>query len=169
MKFDLGPRNAEFGTFNNRAEKHGDERVKAIDLPVKMAITLKELDVLVPMQEGKLSTIMYAGKKKNLTTHVLSPMFLNRKPENISIEITDKEVENKALTINECSVKDPKLTFEEGGNIYVEFKVQISKISIADLDRIILGVENKTKKFQCWANEPELAFNEGENDTGGDE
>ena len=169
MKFDVGPRNAEFGIFNNRAEKHGAEKVKAMDLPVRIQITLKELDVLVPMQVGKLSTFLYNGKAKNLTTHVLSPMHLHRKPENITVEILDKEVEEKMLVLNDCKIKDPVLTFEEKGVVYMSFKVQVSDIDVKDLERVVTGVENKTKRFQCWSNQPELALVPGENDGGEDE
>ena len=158
MKFDIGPRNAEFGTFNNRAENHGDDKVKAIDLPVKIAITLKELDTIVPLQTGKFSATIY-DKKKNLQTFVLSPMYIARKPEKITIEIADHETdEKKLLVIKETRIKDPAITFEDKGVMYLTFKVQMSKISLKDLERIIEGVENKTRKFQCWAEAPELPF-----------
>jgi hypothetical protein len=171
MKFNLGPRNAEFGTFNNRAENHGDAKVKAIDLPVKIAITMKELDMIVPLQTGKFSEVIY-DKKKNLQTFVLSPMYVSRKPEKIAIQIWDHETDDKkVLVVKDTKVKDPTIVFEDKGVMYLTFKVQISSVSTKDLDRIIDNIENKTRKFKCIAEAPELPFGEddGEDGEGSDE
>ena len=162
MKFNLGPRNAEFGTFNNRAENHGDAKVKAIDLPVKIAITQRELDMIIPLQTGKFSETIY-DKKKNLQTFVLSPMYVNRKPEKIAIQIWDHETDDKKiLVIKDTKIKDPTISFEDKAVMYLTFKVQVSNISLKDLDRIIENCENKTRKFKCIAEAPELPFGEDE-------
>lgn len=163
MKFDVGPRQAEFGVFNNRAEKHGQEKVKALDLPFKIAITMKELDVIVPLQTGKFSEMMY-DKKKNLQTFVLSPLAVNRKPENIEVEIYDIEARANAkpLTLKECKIKDPVLTFEEKGIVFLSGKIQVSAVEVKDVERIIEGVENKARKMQFWATQPELPMGQEE-------
>jgi hypothetical protein len=108
MKFDVGPREAAFGTFNNRSENHGDEKKKAIDLPFEIGVTMRELDIIVPMQSGKISEVLY-DKKKNLQTFVLSPMYVNRKPEHITIEIHDIEARANAKPLVSRSRTSPPM------------------------------------------------------------
>lgn len=169
MKFDVGPRQAEFGVFNNRAEKHGQDKVKALDLPFKIGVTMKELDVIIPLQNGKFSEMIF-DKKKNLQTFVLSPLVVNRKPENISVEIYDIEARANAkpLVLKECKIKDPVLTFEDKGTVYLSGKIQVSNVAVKDVERIIEGVENKTRKMQFWANSPELPLDQQDDEKGKD-
>lgn len=164
MKFDVGPREAEFGIYNNRAENHGKEKVKALDLPFTICVTLKELDQIAPCQTGKLSELLYDGKK-NLQTFCLSPMAINRKPENISVEIFDIEARANAkpLRFEGCKIKDPVIHLaEKAKDTYMTGKLQISDIDPDDVIRIIENVEGKKRKMQFWMVAPSLPLTEAE-------
>lgn len=172
MKFKLGKRLAEFGKFNNRLESHGAEKVKAIDLPVSVAINTRDLDMLVPCQGVKFSDAIYEkrGKKHYLRTFVLSPLPVHRKPENLDVTIWDQELdEKKKIDFAGAKLKDPKVTFEDEGVMRLEFTLQLSKVSTDTLSRIVDNVEAKTRHIQIDAKQSELFDTENDKDEDEDE
>lgn len=164
MKFDIGPREAAFGTFNNRAEFNGDDRVKAIDLPVTTGLSMKELDMVIPTQGQKASEFLFDAKGNPLT-FVLWPLKVNRKPENVSAEIAYGEGRKKKFTIGECRVKDPTIELDDKNRPQLKFKLQISNVSTKDLDTIVDNIENGTCRIKLRSKAPELPL-EPEEGTG---
>jgi hypothetical protein len=170
VKFDLSKRATEFGGFNNRWEKNGPEqKTKAIDLPFRVQVKPKELDMIVPAQGVKLSTFLFGSdlRKPQLQCPLLSPLPVQRKPEHIALTIYDDGVDKrKKLTFTDCKVKDPTLEFEDA-TIFLSGKFQLHPGP--HLQRINDNVENKTLQMECEATQPEL-FDEqqDEDDEGGE-
>lgn len=171
MKYNFKLRPAEFGGFNNRWENMGSggEKRKAIDLPVRVKLRPRELDVLAPMgsrESVKLSEFMYGPdpKKPQLQTTLLSPMKIFRHPENIKAIIYDNELDKRrSMTFEDCSVKDPSVEYEDDGP-YLSFKLQIHP-TWEQFQRVAENVEMKTRNFECYAMKPEL-FDEPEEEGG---
>lgn len=167
MKFDLSMRAAEFGGFNNRWERNGPEqKTKAIDLPFRVQVKPRELDMLVPAQGTKLSTFLFGSnlRKPQLQCPLLSPLPVRRKPEHIALTIYDDGIDKrKKLTFTDCKVKDPTLEFEDT-TIFLVGKFQIHPGP--HLQRINDNIENKTLQMECEATQPELFDNEDEDDEG---
>lgn len=163
MKFDFTKRPAEFGGFNNRWENMGagGEKRKAIDLPARWQVKIgKELDMVVPTGVPgavKFSNFLYGPnlRKPCLTTHVLGPMKVHRKPEHIKLTVQDYELDaRKQMTFEDVSVKDPVLEYEED-KVYLSCKFQIHP-TIEQFARLAENVETKTRNFECYSTQPEL-------------
>lgn len=164
MKYDFSRRPCEFGIFNNRRETHGDEKVKAIDLPMRFQVKPRELDMLSPTQGIKLSEFMYGKnlRKPQLQTHLLSPLYIYRHPEHISLTIYDDGIDKrKFLKFDDVSIKGPYLEFDADGVCFLVCKAQIHPDE--KLDRIGRNVECQTREFECTATQPEL-FDQEEDD-----
>jgi hypothetical protein len=170
MKFDFDRRQGEFGTFKNRWEKpeeQGAKKKKTIDLPVRIPLRPKELDMLVPpgADGQKLSRFMYGEnlRKPQLQTHLLSPMLVHRKPENISFTIYDvPNDKRKSMTFEQVLIKDPKLDFQDT-TPYLSFVAKIQPTWEQFL-RIGENVENCTCDFDCFATAPELFDKPGDDE-----
>lgn len=169
MRFDFKKRPAEFGVFKNRREKDtGDEepgKLKAIDLPVRLQLKPKELDMLVPTQGVPLSQFLFGDdmRKPALQTTLLSPMKVYRAPEHLKISIYDDRVDKrKVMTFPDCRVENPHLEFDET-KVYLCFKVEIHPGN--QLQRISDNVEGQVCDFECKATQPEL-FDSADDDEG---
>lgn len=173
MKFDFRRRPAEFGAFNNRLENSGpDNKVKAIDLPVRLQVKPKELDMLIPTQGVKTSTFLFGDdlRRPVVQTPLLSPLKVYRHPEHVSVTIYDDTVDKrKKLTFQDVSIKDPTLEIESDGVVFLLFKAQIHPG--ANLQRISDNIEGKVRDFECKASQPELfdEEDEGEEEDEGDQ
>ena len=168
MKFDFKKRPAEFGVFKNRREKDTgtDEpgKLKAIDLPVRLQIKPKELDMLVPTNGVPLSQFLFGEdlRKPALQTPLLSPMKVFRAPEHLKISIYDDTVDKrKVLTFADCRVENPHLEFDET-KVFLCFKVEIHPGN--QLQRVSDNVEGQIREFECKAMEPELFDNYEDDD-----
>ena len=173
MKFDFKKRPAEFGVFKNRREKDTgtDEpgKLKAIDLPVRVQIKPKELDMLVPTNGVPLSQFLFGDdmRKPALQTPLLSPMKVFRAPEHLKISIYDSKVDKRmVLTFTDCRVETPHLEFDET-KVFLCFKVEIHPGN--QLQRVSDNVEGQVCDFECKAMEPELFDTNADDDQEGGE
>lgn len=173
MKFDLKRRAAEFGVFRNRREKEEDNKevnkLKAIDLPVRVPIKPKELDMLVPTQGVKLSEFLFGPdlRKPALQCPLLSPIKVYRKPEHLKISIYDDAVDKrKVMTFTDCRVENPQIEYDED-TVFLTFKVEIHPGSL--LQRISDNVESQVRDFECKAMQPELFEQQDDDDDDGQE
>lgn len=165
MKFDFAKRIAEFGVFNNRRENHGEEKVKAIDLPMRFQVTPKELDMLVPCQGVRFSEFIYGAnlKKPKLQTYLLSPMGVVRKPEHVTMIIHDNDVDKRrSMKFEDVTIKGLQLEFEEDGVIFCSCKAQIHPGDL--FTRVSDNVEAQSRQFSCEASQLELMPEPGEDD-----
>lgn len=169
MKWKFKKRKGQFGTFNNRNENHGpDDKVKAIDLPVRHPITPRELDMLVPVEEGgvPLSQFLFGSdlRKPHLQTFVLFPIKVYRKPEHVKLTIFDKG--SKGIAFDEVKVKDPVVSIDLDDKMEIAYKLQFHPGH--HLQRISDSIEEKVCEFQCEATQEEL-FGRSDEDEGGEE
>lgn len=160
MKFDIKRRKAEFGVFRNRREKDTDDKeadkLKAIDLPVRVQIKPKELDMLVPTQGVALSEFLFGDdlRKPTLQCPLLFPIKVFRKPEHLKIQIFDDEIDKrKVMTFTDCRLEKPEIEYVDG-NLFLSFKIEIHPGN--QLQRISDNVESQIRDFECKALQPEL-------------
>lgn len=174
MKFDLKRRPAEFGVFRNRREKEKDgtetNKLKAIDLPVRLPLKPRELDMLVPTQGIPLSQFLFGDdlRKPSLQCPLLSPIKVYRKPEHLKISIYDDGIDKrKVMTFSDCRVENPEIEYDED-SVFLSFKVEIHPGNL--LQRISDNVESQTCDFECKATQPELfdKDDDEENEAGDD-
>lgn len=165
MKFSFDRRACEFGGFNNRWEKNGpDVKVKAIDLPFRLPLKPKELDMLIPANGIKLSHFLFGTnlRKPELQTNVLPHLKIARKPQ-IKATIFDSPTDKrKQLALAECTVKEPTVEIEQDGGLFLVGKLQFHPGN--QLQRINDNVENHTLDFECQETAPELFDTEEEED-----
>lgn len=173
MKFDLKRRKAEFGVFRNRREKDAGatevNKLKAIDLPVRVQIKPKELDMLVPTQGVPLSEFLFGDdlRKPALQCHLLFPLKVFRKPEHLKIQIFDDAIDKrKQMTFADCRVENPQIE-HDGDALFLTFKVEIHPGNL--LQRISDNVESQACDFECKATQPELFEKADEGDGEGED
>lgn len=167
MKYDFVRRQGEFGTFNNRRERHGEEKVKAIDLPVTFPIKPKELDMVSPTQGVKLSKFLFGDnlRKPQLQTHLLSPLHIHRKPEHISLTIyDDPRDKRRGMTFKDVKVKDPVIVLDDNNDPSIVCKFQFEPGE--NLQRLSDRVECQILDFECFAEQPELFDKKDEDEEG---
>jgi len=174
VKYDFKRRPAEFGVFRNRREKDGKgdtetNKLKAIDLPVRIQIKPRELDMLVPTQGIPLSQFLFGDdlRKPSLQCPLLSPIKVYRKPEHLKISIYDDGVDKrKVMTFTDCRVENPEIEYDED-SVFLTFKVEIHPGNL--LQRISDNVESQIRDFECRATQPELfdTRDEEEEEAGG--
>lgn len=111
-KFQIALREAHVGKINARLEKHGDENMPATDIPVTFRGTKRDLDMLVPLQEGKFSDLIYSKDGHCLIPH-LSPLTVHRKPEGLDIQIFDQATK-KSTPLRFTEAKAKSITIELG-------------------------------------------------------
>jgi hypothetical protein len=163
-KFKFRKRQGQFEAFNNRLERHGpEERVKAIDLPVRHGITPRELDMLVPAQGVPLSQFLFGDnlRKPELQTPVLFPLKVYRKPEHILFTVYDGKGK-KGLTFDDVKVKDPVVTIDLDENMQISYKLQFHPGH--HLQRISDSVEGRICEFEVEAQQEELFGQASEED-----
>lgn len=92
MNFKFGKRKAQFGkpNFNYKNDKKTTDRLRWLKQPVKHKVTLKELDMLIPVEEGRVKTSEFLYDKKGTrSVHVLPEIPIDRFPESLSFSIFD--------------------------------------------------------------------------------
>ena len=169
MKFRFRRRQGKFGVWNNRMEHHGpEEKVKAIDLPVRHSIRPAELDMLVPAQGVPLSTFLFGENKRKpeLQTPVLFPLKVYRKPEHVLLTIYDGNGKGKGLVFDDVKVKDPVITIDLDENMEISYKLQLHPNK--HLQRISDNVEEHVCEFEVEAQQEELFGQPEEEDAEGE-
>ena len=104
MNFKFPKRKAQFGkpnfNYKNLANK---DRLRWITVPIEHKVTLKEVDMILPLNKGKMSDVLY-DKDGNRNTHVLPVIPVDRSPETIAISFFDRpdadgiDIENGKVT-----------------------------------------------------------------------
>lgn len=158
MKFTFGKRLVAFGVFNNRREKNGpDETAKAIDLPFRLPLKPREVDMLVPSNGVPLSQFLWGAnlRKPELQTNVLPHIKVARKPEHLEVTIYDNQADKrKCLKFEEVKCKDPTIEIEQDGAAVLVGKLQIHPNT--HLQRIADKVEDQTLECEIKSTAPEL-------------
>jgi hypothetical protein len=90
MNFKFGKRKAQFGkpNFNYKNEKTKNERLRWLTVPIEHKITLKEFDMVAPLNVGTLSSVLY-DKAGNRNSHVVLEIPIDRNPETLAISFFD--------------------------------------------------------------------------------
>jgi hypothetical protein len=166
-KFNFSRRAVVVGTFNNRFENHGDDRVKAIDLPLEFPISISEIDMVCPAQGVKLSEFLYGVRPKGARgwkpvrqTHLLSPVRVHRKPEHIELTFYVSKFVKKGRAFFDVSIKDPVIELLET-EAFVTCKAQLHPANGAELAWVAESLEGQEVQFECHSTQPEL-FDEPE-------
>lgn len=158
MKFNFGKRLVAFGVFNNRREKNGpEETAKAIDLPFRLPLKPREVDMLVPTNGIPLSQFLWGEnlRKPELQTNVLPHIKVARKPEHLKVTIYDNATDKrKCLQFDEVKCKDPLIEIEQDGAATLTGKLQIHPN--AHLQRIADKVEAQTLECEIKSTQDEL-------------
>lgn len=125
MKFKIQQRNGQFGRANFRHEKHGNENVPACDLKVTCKGGKREFDMLFPLQEGKLSEVIW-DEKGNLQVPYMSPLKNHRTPENVTFTVQDQPTKPKdVLEFEGTRIKVVEVSLHEKRNIDITLTIQL--------------------------------------------
>lgn len=178
MKFVFSRRLAKIGVLNTRNEKHGKEKkVPAGDITIRFPLKIEELDTVVITNPDmpKFSEVMF-DEKGNLLTNMISPLKINRKPENLYVVIFDKELPggasraakkgrksqksngiDPARALEFEPVKGTNVTLElgSGPNIVLSFTIQLHPsdsdwarlVKIMEQDREVLIDQKQEEMF----------------------
>lgn len=124
MKFKVSRRLGHFLHLNVRNERHGDEKVPAADIKIEFPGTKRDLDMLLPLQDGKMSDVLY-DDKGNLMTPYLSPLKVFRKPENVTMRIWDRTSEKDFLEFEGTTIKGIEMDLNDKRNLLVRLTIQV--------------------------------------------
>lgn len=125
MKFKVNEREGTFGKFNPRNERHGKEHVPAGDIVVTFNGGKRDLDMLFPMAEGKLSKTVWTEKGE------LNAPFMKlgnaRVPEQVNFTVWDQATaRGKPIELENCKVKIRDVQVERKFNVIVSVTVQFN-------------------------------------------
>jgi hypothetical protein len=156
MNFKFPKRKAQFGkpNFNYKNQKEKNERLRWMTIPIEHKVTLKETDMVVPFNKGKLSDLLY-DKDGNRNTHALVEIPVDRNPETIEASFYDTPdatpivIENgKATNIKICAG-------ETKTEIVIKYKLKLDLPTDRDKrsrlincmgEEIHIGVKNKQQE-----------------------
>lgn len=133
MNFKFGKRKAQFGKPNfNYKDKTKAERLRWLTAPITHKISLKELDMIVPLNKGKISEVLY-DKEGHRNTHVLPVIHVDRAPESIAVQFFDRPdaagIEIEGGKITNITI----LAGETKTEISIKYKVKFDLPSDRDL------------------------------------
>lgn len=123
MKFKVNERLGTFGKFNPRNENHGKEKKPAGDIPVTFKGGKRDLDMLFPMVEGKMSKLVWT-EKGELNAPYLK--LLNaRLPEDVDFTVYDQNTSRaKPIELEGCKIKIKDVQIERKFNLVVGLLIQ---------------------------------------------
>jgi hypothetical protein len=125
MPLRLDRRSATIGSsINTRTEKHGEEDVAALDIPLsKICLSDEELGVV--LQNPKAHRILFATRKGQLAkfafAKVLEVLPFRDKVRGVNVTIY---LGNRKLRLPDVSLTTCRLEPQEGGTTWWSFKVQ---------------------------------------------
>jgi hypothetical protein len=154
MNYKFGKRKAQFGKPNFNYKNVASERQRWMTVPIEHKVTLKEVDMIVPLNKGKLSEILY-GKDGKRNSHVLTELPVDRTPETLLASFFDTpdatpiEIENGKATNIKLLFGDTK------DEITIKYKLKLDLPTDRDKrsrlincmgEEIHLGVKNKQQE-----------------------
>lgn len=153
MNFKFPKRKAQFGkpNFNYKNQKEKNERLRWLTVPIEHKVTLKEADMIVPLNKGKISDVLY-DKDGNRNTHAITELPVDRSPETLVASFYDTpdatpiDIENGKATNIKLMLGDTK------NEISIKYKLKLdlpgdrdkrSRLINCMGEEIHLGVKNK--------------------------
>lgn len=122
--FNFGSKSARMGRISSNLEKHGEEFVKAFDIPLTVMLAAEEVDDLVGAGAAKAFFVQKDGVKElaALSTHSAPFTF----DENFDQATIDLRLAGDAeLQYAECKVSNLVLTPKVGGLTETKFSVRV--------------------------------------------
>jgi hypothetical protein len=171
MNFKFPKRKAQFGkpNFNYKNQKEKNERLRWMTVPIEHKVTLKEVDMIVPLNKGKLSDVLY-DKDGNRNTHVLTELPVDRDPETLLASFYDTP-DATPIEIENGKATNIKLLFGDTKNeIVIKYKLKLdlpgdrdkrSRLINCMGEEIHLGLKNKQQEAFA---EPEPDEDEAQQD-----
>jgi hypothetical protein len=170
MNYKFPKRKARFGKPNfNYKNVAQNERLRWMTVPIEHKVTLKEVDMVVPLVKGKLSDILY-DKDGNRNSHVLTELPVDRDPETLVASFFDTP-DATPIEIENGKATNIKLLFGDTKNeITIKYKLKLDLPGDRDKrnrlincmgEEIHLAVKNKQQEA---FSEPEPAEDETQAD-----
>jgi hypothetical protein len=152
MNFKFPKRKAQFGKPNfNYKNAANNERLRWMTVPIEHKITLKEADMVVPFNKGKLSELLY-DKDGNRNTHVLLEIPVDRNPETIEASFYDTPDANPIVIEGGKATNIKLLAGDTKTEIVLKYKLKLDLPTDRDKrsrlincmgEEIHIGVKNK--------------------------
>jgi hypothetical protein len=156
MNFKFPKRKAQFGkpNFNYKNQKEKNERLRWMTVPIEHKVTLKEADMIVPLNKGKISDVLY-DKDGNRNTHVLTEINVDRNPETMEASFYDTP-DATPIVIENGKATNIKLILGDTKNeISIKYKLKLDLPTDRDKrsrlincmgEEIHLGLKNKQQE-----------------------
>jgi hypothetical protein len=171
MPLRLDRRSATIGSsINTRTEKHGEEDVAALDIPLsKICLSDEELGVV--LQNPRAHKLLYATRKGQLAkfafAKVLEVLPFREKVRGVSVTIY---LGNRKLRLPDVSLTTCRLEPQEGGTTWWAFKVQCTptlddtiEALLAKLNQVVdIELDCESYGAQQDLFEPKAEVDEGE-------
>lgn len=165
-KFKITARAADIGKLNIRPEHHGDKIEPAMDIPVKVRGTKRDLDMLIPVQDGKFSEMAYTLDGACLVPHI-SPLHVNRKPDNLKVTIWDSPTKKtQKLEFSEAKVKNIVVELGAKHKLEIMFTLQVNIDTERDAARLVRCM-GESREIEITATQDDL-FDYDDQDEGQD-
>lgn len=164
MNFKFGKRKAQFGkpNFNYKNQKEKNERLRWLTIPIEHKITLKEVDMVVPLNKGKISDVLY-DKDGNRNTHVLTELPVDRNPETMEASFFDTP-DATPIVIENGKATNIKLLFGDTKNeISIKYKLKLDLPSDRDKRNRLINCMGEEIHLAA-KNKQQEAFSEPEPD-----
>lgn len=145
--FKLTKRLVTFGKLNGRPEFHGEENVPATDVKITFRATKRDLDMLMPQQDGTKASAVFYTEDGHLRMPYLVPLPINRHPEHLLVTIYDQNTaRSKPLTFADAKAK----------SIVVTMKPKFEMVVTMLLQLVIDPDTHGSRLYQVMGNEREL-------------
>lgn len=156
MNFKFPKRKAQFGkpNFNYKNQKEKNERLRWMTIPIEHKVTLKEADMIVPLNKGKISDALY-DKDGNRNTHVLTEIAVDRNPETMEASFYDTPDATPIVIENGKATNIKLLLGDTKNEISIKYKLKLDLPTDRDKrsrlincmgEEIHLGVKNKQQE-----------------------
>ena len=162
-RFKLARRLGLFGKINIRNENHGDEKVPAADIKVVCLGTKRDLDMLFPLGDVKISDAIY-DKEGHLLAPWMSPMKNHRKPEGVQFTVWDQPTNGKnPLSFDGVKIKIVSVELKDKRNIIIELTIQLHDDPDKHTTRLRRLMDTE-REFELIAQQDELFDQDPEGD-----
>lgn len=155
MNFKFGKRKCQFGKPNfNYKNAANNERLRWMTVPIEHKVTLKEVDMVIPFNRGKLSELLF-DKDGNRNTHVLVEIPVDRNPETIEASFYDTPDATPIVIENGKATNIRILAGDSKHEITIKYKLKLdlpgdrdkrSRLINCMGEEIHIGVRNKQQE-----------------------
>lgn len=154
--FKFSKRGASFGKLNPRTEFNGEDQEKATDVKVTFRATKRDLEILMPQQDGTKASEVFYTEDGHLRMPYLVPLPINRQPEGLLVTIHDQRTASgKPLIFADATAKKLSIEMKPKFEMIVTMMLQLKVDAESQAARLYNIMDNE-REFELVAQQDEM-------------